>query len=233
VLCTCTLFRLSLALLFLPIYLFYSAFESEFSPSFSFSRSHIPKLRILKQSKRRNAGRLPVHLGRTRDRFFSATQAFTHGASMKITYAVMPIDGPVQSTDSGGTSAARAVKITLKNLKRWCEKRLRHRTVARDFKNNRDNQLRGKIPYDENIMMTMIIDQEELRNRANENLENELRESLAINDQSKLHCTNFDNDCQLEFNDLAEDDEPPIRDLSRMEVITRVLRGLEGSFRSP
>jgi len=152
---------------------------------------------------------------------------------MKITYAVMPIDGPVQSTDSGGTSAARAVKITLKNLKRWCEKRLRHRTVARDFKNNRDNQLRGKIPYDENIMMTMIIDQEELRNRANENLENELRESLAINDQSKLHCTHFDNDCQLEFNDLAEDDELPIRDLSRMEVITRVLRGLEGSFRSP
>ncbi|KYN11336.1 hypothetical protein ALC57_16547 [Trachymyrmex cornetzi] len=35
------------------------------------------------------------------------------------------------------------------------------------------------------------------------------------------------------INDLAEDDEPPLRDLSRMEVITRVLRGLEGSFRSP
>ncbi|KYQ52797.1 hypothetical protein ALC60_08086 [Trachymyrmex zeteki] len=123
---------------------------------------------------------------------------------MKITYAVMPTDGPVQSIDSGGVSTARrAVKITLKNLKRWCE-RLRHRKVARDFKNNRHNQLRGiKIPYHGNIMMTMIVDQEESRNRANENLENELRESLAINDQSKLHCAYFDDDdCQLESTTL-------------------------------
>lgn len=45
----------------------------------------------------------------------------------------------------------------------------------------------------------MIVDQEESRNRANENLENELRESLANIDQSETHCAhlNDDDDCQL------------------------------------
>lgn len=107
---------------------------------------------------------------------------------MKIMYAVMPTGGPVRSIDSGDASAARrAVKTTLKNLKRWCA-RLRHGTAARDFKNNQQNRPDGiKIPYDGSTTMTMVVDQEELRNRANENLENELRESLANNDQSKTY----------------------------------------------
>jgi len=100
---------------------------------------------------------------------------------MKITYAVMSTGDPVRSIDSGGASAARrAVKITLKNLKRWCA-RLRHGTT-RDFKDNWQNLPEEiKIVYDGNITTTMIVDQEESRNRANENLENELRENLAIN----------------------------------------------------
>lgn len=115
---------------------------------------------------------------------------------MKITYAVMPTGGPVRFIDSGGASAARrAVKSTLKNLKRWCV-RLRHGTAARHFKDNRQNQPGGiEFPYDGNITMMMIVDQEESRNCANENLENELRESLA-NIQSETQCTPFDDDCQ-------------------------------------
>lgn len=218
--CTCTPFRLTSFSLSLPL----SLTPREFSLSFSSSRSRIPKLRVLEQSRRRSAGRLPVHLGilgRTRDRFFlvtrSLTHAFTHGANMKIMYAVMPTGGPVRSIDSGGASAARqAVKSTLKNLKRWCA-RLRHRTAARDLKYNQQNRPAGiKIPYDGDITMTMIVDQEESRNRANENLENELRESelresLANNKHSETYGAFDDDDdcgCQPGDQDLTEDTRP-------------------------
>lgn len=127
-------------------------------------------------------------------------------------YAVMPTGGPVRSIDSGGASAAqRAVKSTLRNLKRWCA-RLRHRTAARDLKNNRQNRPGGiRSPDNGSITMAMTVDQEESRNRANENLENELRESLANNNQSET-CGAFDDDddcgCQPDDRDLTEDTRP-------------------------
>lgn len=129
---------------------------------------------------------------------------------MKITYVVMPTSGPVRFIDSGDASAARrAVKLTLKNLKRWCV-RLRYGTAARNFKNNQQNQPREiKIPYNGNTTMTMIVDQEESRNRANENLENELRESLANNDQPKTYGIFDDADVNLVINGSAEDDDEP------------------------
>jgi len=100
--------------------------------------------------------------------------------------------------------------------------------LTRDFKNNRDNQLEG-IRYDGNIMMTMI-DQEESRNRANENLENELRESLeSTNDQSNLH---FRRQLSTRINDLAEDHEPPVPEIcpewrSSQEDLKVVLEALK------
>ncbi|TGZ32129.1 Uncharacterized protein DBV15_01035 [Temnothorax longispinosus] len=134
---------------------------------------------------------------------------------MKNMYAVMTTGGPVRSIDSGGASAARrAVKTTLKNLKRWCA-RLRCGTTARDFKNNQQNQPGGIKTYDEDTTMTTIVDQEESRNRANENLENELRESLASNDLRRTVPSMMTTiaDVNLVINGLIEDDEPPILEI--------------------
>lgn len=199
--CTCTPFRLTL---FLPLSL---ALSLSFTPHpnprllslvlfFSFTHIQVTSPRAIEKTQCRSAANpqhprqnsRPVFLGR------SLTHAFTHGASMKITYTVMLTGGPVRSIDSGDTSAARrAVKTTLKNLKRWCA-RLRQGTATCDFKDSQQNRLVGlKIPYNGNT--TMIVDQEESRNRANENLENELRESLTNNDQSETHGAFNDDDC--------------------------------------
>jgi len=183
--CTCTPFRL---IRFLSPSLFYSASKSENSLPrslfFSFTHTQVTDPRAIEEMQRWSAASPPRHPRQNSRPVFlnrSLTHAFTHGASMKITYAVMSTGDPVRSIDSGGASAARrAVKITLKNLKRWCA-RLRHGTT-RDFKDNWQNLPEEiKIVYDGNITTTMIVDQEESRNRANENLENELRENLAIN----------------------------------------------------
>ncbi|KAM0726138.1 hypothetical protein ACS0PU_008219 [Formica fusca] len=104
---------------------------------------------------------------------------------MKITYTVMPIGHPVRSIEGGGALTARQViKTTLKNLKRWYT-RLRRGTTdcAVGFdQQNHPNEI--KISCDERTTMMMIIDQEESRNCANENLENELKENLANNNKS-------------------------------------------------
>lgn len=119
---------------------------------------------------------------------------------MKIMYAVMPTGEPVRSIDDGALAARQAVKITLKNLKRWCAK-LRRGKTARivDFKSDRTNCPNEIKVHRCNAMITktMIVEEEESRNRTNENLENELRESLASNNQSRMHGIVGDNcECQ-------------------------------------
>ncbi|KMR05398.1 rho gtpase activating [Lasius niger] len=102
---------------------------------------------------------------------------------MKITYTVMPIGHSVRSIE-GALAARQVVKTTLKNLKRWYA-RLRRGTTDRAVgfdQQNHPNEI--TVSCDERATTTMIVDQEESRNRANENLENELRERLANNNKS-------------------------------------------------
>lgn len=195
--CTCTPFRLTL-FLFLSLTPHPNPRVLSLVLFFSFTHTQVTSPRAIEETQCRSAASPPRHPRQNSRPVFlgrSLTHAFTHGASMKITYAVMPIGGPVRSIDGGGASTARrAVKTTLKNLKRWCA-RLRHGTATCGFKDNRQNHPGGnKIIYDGNITMMMIVDQEESRNRANENLENELRESLANNDQSETHDVFGDDD---------------------------------------
>ncbi|KAL0107635.1 hypothetical protein PUN28_014736 [Cardiocondyla obscurior] len=90
----------------------------------------------------------------------------------------MPTGKPVRPIDNDVASAARrAVRTTLKNLKKWCA-RLRHRTAARGYADDQQ-QISTKEIQIFCGDVAMAVDQEESRNRANENLENELRESLA------------------------------------------------------
>ncbi|EZA57431.1 hypothetical protein X777_02439 [Ooceraea biroi] len=116
----------------------------------------------------------------------------------------MPTGDPVRFIDSGsGASIARrAVKTTLKNLKRWCTRLQLGATshvvvvvVVVDLKSDRQTHSDGttKFSHDGRTLLITKIDQEEERHRADENLENELRESLASNGQSKTYRGDEDN----------------------------------------